>query len=325
MRVVAISILCVVSLLAAPTCVIGQEQKGTMARVGYIRSGTQETDPYREAFRRGMRDLGYVEGRNVAFVFRYYGTEVGKVSALTAELARSKVDVIAVGGVAAVRAARAVTRTVPVVMLANDPVGSELISSLTRPGDNITGIAMLSPEITGKRLELLKEFFKPARIAIVQNPDSPAHSGTVKAIEPVARALGVTLRVFEVRKAEEIGPALEIMKQWPADAAVVLDDAALIALRTPLAEQAVQRRIPLVCGYREMAQAGCLFAYSPNLATAWQRMANYVDKILKGAKAGDLPVEQPTHFELVINLKTAKTLGLAIPPALFARADEVIQ
>ena len=137
--------------------------------------------------------------------------------------------------------------------------------------------------------------------------------------------MGVALRVFEVRKAEEIGPALEIIKQWPANAAVVLDDSALIALRAPLAEQALQRRIPLVCGFREMVQAGCLFSYSANLAVAWRRMANYVDKILKGAKAGDLPVEQPTHFELVINLKTAKTLGLAIPPALYARADEVIQ
>jgi putative tryptophan/tyrosine transport system substrate-binding protein len=319
-------LLSIIALLATSFVGVAQEP-GKMPRVGYARSGTFDNDPYREPFVRGMREHGWIAGRNIAFEFRNYGDDYGAVASVMNDLLRSKVDVIVVGGTPAVRAAQAATRTVPIVMGAiNDPIGSGFIQSLARPGGNITGMALLSPELTAKRLELFKEIIPHAsRIAILKNPDNFGHSPILKEVELAAHSLGFALLILEARRSEDFNPAFAAMRQWPTDGVIALDDAAFIAGRVELAAQAIRHRLPLVCGFRELAQAGCLFTYAVRVADMWHRSASYVDKILKGAKPADLPVEQPTKIELVVNLRTAKALGLEIPATLLACADEVIE
>jgi len=303
------------------------QQAGKTPRVGYIRAGTPNTDLVREEFVRGMRDLGYVEGRNIAYEFRYYGDDIESLPALIHNLLNAKVDVIVAGGIAAIRAAQAATQSIPIVMGAvSDPLGIGLIAGLARPGGNTTGLSILSTELTGKRLEVLKEVMPQAvRIAILQHPGNPGHPKYIKEIESTAGVLSFTHRIFEARGSEEFAPSLTLMRAWPADAIFVLDDATFIASRASLAQAAAHQRLPLICGFREMTEAGCLFSYSVSLKDTWYRSASFVDKILKGAKPSDLPVQQGTKFEFVINLKTAKALGLDAPPTLLARADEVIE
>jgi ABC-type uncharacterized transport system substrate-binding protein len=302
------------------------QQPDKTSRVGYIRAGTSNNDPYQEAFERGMRDLGYVEGRNIAFEFRHYGDDVGSIPSLISDLLRAKVDIIVVGSGPAVRAAQAATQTIPIVMIAADPLGLGLIAGLARPGGNTTGLALLSAELTMKRLELLREVMPQAvRIAILQQPANPAHSLFIKEIEPTAALFGLTYRILQVRGLEDFEPSFALMREWPADAVIVLDDSVFISYRAVVAESAARHRLPLICGYQEMTQAGCLFSYAVSLKDMWYRSATYVDKILKGAKPSDLPVQQGTKFEFVFNLKTANALGLSVPPTLLARADEVIE
>jgi putative tryptophan/tyrosine transport system substrate-binding protein len=208
----------------------------------------------------------------------------------------------------------------------SDPIGAGFVQTLARPGGNITGFALLTPELATKRLELIKEFMPTAtRIAILKNPDNSAHAMIVKEVAPAVRSLGVELRVFEARSPEHLEPAFEAMQQWQSHAAIALDDSVFIASRAQLAAQAINHRLPLVCGFREAVQAGCMLAYSASLAEMWYRSAGYVDKILKGAKPADLPVQQGTQFELVINLKTAKAIGFTIAEPFLVRADEVIE
>jgi len=303
------------------------QQPGKTPRVGYIRAGTLDNDPYREEFVRGMRDLGYVEGRNIAYEFRHYGDDVESIPALIGDLLRANVDIIVVGGTAALRAAQTATQSIPIVMGAvSDPLAVGLIAGLARPGGNTTGLSVLSTELTVKRLELLKEVMPQAvRIAILQQPANPAHPIFIKEIEPTAGLLGFNYRILEVPGSEEFESNFAMMRQWPADAIFVLDDATFIAYRAGIAEAAARHRLPLICGFREMADAGCLFSYSVSLKDTWYRSATFVEKILKGAKPSDLPVQAPTKFELVVNLKTAKAIGLHIPPAFPLRADEVIE
>jgi putative tryptophan/tyrosine transport system substrate-binding protein len=303
------------------------QQAGKTPRVGYIRAGTPNNDPFREEFVRGMRDLGYVEGRNIAYEFRHYGDDVESIPSLISDLLRAKVDIIAAGGNAAVRAAQTATQSVPIVMGAvSDPMGLGLIAGLARPGGNITGFSVHFTELTGKRLELLKEVMPQAvRIAILQKPGNPAHPMFIKEIESTAGLLGFNYRVLEAPGSEDFELNFALMRKWPADAIFVLDDATFIAYRAGIAEAAARHRLPLICGFREMAEAGCLFSYSVSLKDMWYRSASFVDKILKGAKPSDLPVQQATKFELVINLKTAKTLGLDVPWQLQQLADEVIE
>jgi len=303
------------------------QQAGKTPRVGYIRAGTLDNDPYREEFVRAMRDLGYVEGRNIAYEFRHYGDDAESIPALTSDLLRAKVDIIVVGGTAALRAAQTATQSIPIVMGAvSDPLGVGLIAGLARPGGNTTGLSVLSTELTVKRLELLKEVMPQAvRIAILQQPANPAHPVFVRRIEPTAGVLGFNYRIFEAPGSEDFDPNFVLMRQWPADAIFVLDDATFIAYRAGIAEAAARHRLPLICGFREMAESGCLFSYSVSLKDTWYRSASFVDKILKGAKPSDLPVQQSTKFEFVINLKTAKALGIEVPSGLTARADEVIE
>ena len=295
-------------------------------RVVYIRAGTPNNDPFREAFVRGMRDLGYVEGRNIAFEFRNYGDDVDSIATHISDLLQAKADIIVAGGTAAVQAAQAATQNIPIVMAAvADPLGSGLVASLARPSGNTTGLTLQSAELTTKRLELLKEVMPQAvRIAILQQPGNPAHPMFIKEIEPSAGSLALTYRIFEARGSEDFERSFALMRQWPADAVSVLDDSTFISYRRVMAEAAARQRLPLICGFREMTEAGCLFSYSASLKDMY-RSATFVDKILKGAKPSDLPVQQGTKFELVVNLRTAKALGFQIPDQLLARADEVIE
>ena len=310
---------------AWPVAVRAQQPDKT-PRVGYIRAGTANNDPYREAFVRGMGDLGYVEGRNIAFEFQYYGDDVGSIASRISDLLRAKVDIIVAGGTTAVRVAQAATQTIPIVMIAADPLGGGLISGLARPGGVTTGLALLSTELTVKRLELLKEVMpQAARIAILQQPGNPLHSMFIDEIKPTANSLTLTYRIFEASKSEDFERSFALMREWSADAVVVLDDPAFISYRAVMAQSAARHRLPLICGFKEMTQAGCLFSYSVSLKDMWYRSATYVDKILKGAKPSDLPVQQGTKFEWVINVKSAKSLGLEVPATLLARADEVIE
>jgi putative ABC transport system substrate-binding protein len=302
------------------------QQPDKTPRVGYIRSGTPNSDPYREPFVRGMHDLGYVEGRNIAFEFRHYGDDVGSIPSLISDLLRAKVDIIVAAGTPAIRAAQAATHTIPIVMIAADPLGSGLIAGLARPGGNTTGLALLSAELTAKRLELLKEVMPQAiRIAILRHPGDPAHAVFINEIDPTAGSLALTFRIFEASRSEDFDRSFALMREWRADAVIVLDESVFISYRAVMAEFAARHHLPLICGFQEMTQAGCLFSYSTDLKDMWYRSATYVDKILKGAKPSDLPVQQGTKFEFVINLKTANALGLTVPPTLLARADEVIE
>jgi putative ABC transport system substrate-binding protein len=312
---------------AATWPLAARAQAGKIPRVGYIRAGTPNNDQVREEFVRGMRDLGYVEGRNITYEFRYYGDDVESIPSLINDLLRAKVDVIVAGGAPAIRAAQTATQNIPIVMGAvSDPLSIGLIAGLASPGGNTTGLSILSTELTVKRLELLKELMPQARrIAILQQPANPGHPMFINEIGPTAALFGFTYRIWEARGSEDFESGFALMRAWPADAAFVLDDASFIATRAAMAAAAARHRLPLICGFREMAEAGCLFSYSVSLKDTWYRSASFVDKILKGAKPSDLPVQQATKFELVINLKTAKALGLEVPPTLLARADEVIE
>jgi putative ABC transport system substrate-binding protein len=303
------------------------QQAGKAPRVGIIRAGTPNNDPFLGEFVRGMRDLGYVEGRNVTYEFRHYGDDVESIPSLIDDLLRAKVDVIVAGGSPAVRAAQAATRSIPIVIgAAADPLGLGLVASLARPGGNTTGLSVMSAELTVKRLELLKEVMPQAvRIAILQQPDNSAHPIFIKEIEPAAALLGLAHRVFQARGSEDFESSFALMWAWPADVVLVLDDATFIAYRAVMAEAAARHRLPLICSVREMTEAGCLFSYSVDLNDTWYRSATFVDKILKGAKPSDLPVQQGTKFEFAVNLKTARALGFDISPTLLARADEVIE
>jgi len=275
---------------------------------------------------RGMRDLGYVEGRNVTYEFRHYGNDVESIPSLISDLLRAKVDVIVAGGTAAIRAAQTATQSIPIVMGAADALGSGLIASLARPGGNTTGLSIVATDLTAKRLELLKKVMPQAiRIVILQQPGNPLHSMFIKEIEPAAGLLGFSFRILQARGSEDFEPSFALMRAWPADAVFVLDDAIFIASRAAMAASAARHRLPLICGAREMTEAGCLFSYSASFTDTWYRSATFVDKILKGAKPSDLPVQQATKFELVINLKPARALGLEVPPTLLALADEVIE
>ena len=312
--------------VAAWPLVARAQQSGKIPRVGYIRPGTQDNDAYREEIVRAMRDLGYVEGRNIPYEFRYYGDDVESISSHVSDLLRAKVDIIVAGGASAVRAAQAATQSIPIVMVAADPLGVGLIAGLARPGGNTTGLSVLSTELTVKRLELLKEVMpQAARIAILQRPGNPAHPMFIKEIEPAARLLGLTYRIFEARASEDLESSFAPIRAWPADAIFVLDDPTFIAARADMAKEAARQRLPLICGFREMTEAGCLFSYSVSLKDMWYRLATFVDNILKGAKPSDLPIQQGTKFEFVINLKTARTLGVKFSDNVLSLADEVIE
>jgi len=316
-------------LLAAPPAAHAQ-QPVRVPRVGYL-SPNSPSDPARqrrlEAFRQGLRELGYVEGQNIAVEPRWAEEKYDRLPALAADLVHLKVDVIVAVGVPATRAAQQATRTIPIVMaMVIDPVATGLVATLARPGGNVTGQSLVAPELVGKQLELLKEVVpKVSRVGLLWNPANPGSAPQLREAEVAARALGVRLQPLEARGPQEIDSAFAAMTRERAGALVVLVDAIFTSQRTQIAELAAKRRLPAVYGLREHAEAGGLMVYSANPLDLERRAATYVDKILKGRKPADLPVEQPTRFELVINLKTAKALGLTFPPSVLVRAEEVIR
>ena len=309
-------------LLAAPLAASAQQSPGKSARIGLLGDVPSFLD---EAFRQGLRELGYVEGQNIAIEHRSPEWKYERLPGLAADLVRLKMDVIVAASPAATEAAKRATSTIPIVFtVSGDPVADGFVASLARPGGNITGLATIGPELVGKQLEILKSVApKISRVAVLQNPNS--RRGVLRQAEGAARALGLQLLILEARTPSEIEAAFAAMTSQRADGLLVLRDAVFRAQRAQITALAAKNRLPAVYGLREEAEAGGLIAYGASVPQLYRRAATYVDKILKGAKPGDLPVEQPTQFELVINLKTAKTLGLTIPPSLLLRADQVIE
>jgi putative ABC transport system substrate-binding protein len=315
-------------VLAAPLVAEAQQK---IPRIGFLGLNPGANPHLIEAFRQGLRDLGYVEGRNVVIEYRSAEGKLERLPALAAELVALKVDVLVTGGgTPTALAAKQATKTLPIVFTsAADPVTDGLVTSLARPGGNITGSSNFTPELVGKCLEHLKQAVPGAsRAAVLWQPRASAERtdrDMLKAADVAARALGVRLQFAEAREPADIDKAFSDMTRARADALTVWGNAMLVGERRRLVNLAAKHRLPAVYSLREFVDAGGLMAYGPELADLFRRAATYVNKILKGAKPADLPVEQPTKFELVINLKTAKALGLTIPPSLLGRADAVIQ
>ena len=297
-------------------------------RIGVLHAGSQAiASQLAAAFRQGLREHGYVEGQNVVVEVRFGEGRAERISEIAAELVRLKVDVIVTSTDVGIAAVKQQTQTIPIVMVnSTDPVGTGFVASLARPGGNVTGLTLISPELSAKRLELLKEVVPGlSRVAIMWNPDARGAVLDYKETESAARSLRLQLQAVEVSHADDFDRAFSALTTGRAEALIVVGSAFAFTNQGRIASLALKHRLPTMYGSRDHVDAGGLIAYGPNLADAWRRAATYVDKILKGAKPGELPVEQPTKFELVINLKTAKALGLTIPPSLLRRADEVIQ
>jgi ABC-type uncharacterized transport system substrate-binding protein len=324
------SILVAVMLLALGVAVEAQQPK-KVPRIGYLSSSDSATDStLSEAIRLALRERGYIEGQNIVIEYRYAEGKVDRFSELATELVRFKVDVIVVaGGPVWVRAAKNATKTIPIVMMGTgtDPVVAGLVESLARPGGNVTGLTLLSEELGGKRLELLKEAVpKLARVAVLYNPATPGTVLEVKEALPVAaRPLGLTLRSWELRDADAIEKVFAALKKERPDGLYVPSGLLMRANVKRIAGFALKSRLPSMYSDRQAVDVGGLMSYGADIADNYRRVAYFVDRILKGARPADLPVEQPTKFELVINLKTAKQIGLTIPPNVLARADKVIK
>ncbi len=317
-------------LLAAPLAA-GAQQAGKIARIGYLSLDGATSAGTREAFLQGLRDLGYVEGRNVVIQYRDAKGKPERLPALAAELVALKVDVILAGGTLHALAAKQATRILPIVFAAAEPVSSGLVTSLARPGGNVTGVSVFTQEeLVGKRLELLKLAVPGvSRVAVHWQPggygEERAEKDMLKGAEVAGRALGVRLQIVEARGPADLDRAFSEMTGARAGALTVVTSSMFFSERSRLVGLAAKNRLPAVYGGREFVAAGGLIGYGLNTSDLFRHAATYVNKILKGAKPGDLPIEQPTKFELMINLKTAKALGLTIPPSLLLRADQVIE
>src|ERR1043166_8336203 len=304
------------------------QQATKVPRIGYLTAQSPLSVAARvEAFRQGLRELGYVEGKNIIIEWRYAEGKLDRSPGLAAELIGLKVDVIVSGGPQTSRVAKKATATIPIVMgFDNDPVGNGFVSSLARPGGNITGLSSLAPEISGKQLELLKEIVpKLSRVAVFENSNEPANPQSVKEIELAAGVFGVQLQHVDVIGPKDIETAFRLATKGRAEAILSLNSPVLNSQRKEVADLAVKSRLPAIYGNGEHVEAGGLMYYGANTPELFRRAATYVDKILKGAKPRDLPVEQPKKFGLIINLKAAKQIGLTIPPNVLARADRVIK
>jgi putative ABC transport system substrate-binding protein len=314
----------VVAALFAPGATHAQPA-GKVWRVGVLLS--VGGDPRYQAFQQRLRELGYVEGQNVAFDWRRADGRLDRLPELAAELVRLKVDVIVADVTPAIRAAMQATSTVPIVMgMAADPVGSGLVSNLARPGRNVTGVSLMLADVSAKRLQLLKNALpRISRVAVLWNPGVPWHKAMLAEVEPAARSLGLQLLPVAVERPGELEAAFSAMAREKGDAAFLGDSPMFASHRTRLIDLAAKHRLPMIFGSREWVTAGGLMSYGPSFSDMFGQAAVYVDKILKGARAADLPVEQPTKVELVINLKTARALGLTIQPPVLARADQIIQ
>jgi putative ABC transport system substrate-binding protein len=321
-------LLLALALLAAPLAA-GAQPTATVRRIGYLDQGSAVGNrPYLEALRLGLRELGWVEGRTIILEPRFAEGKTDQLPALAAELARLKMDVIVTWSTPAALAAKHATSTIPIVIgFAADPVGSGIIGSLAHPGGNITGWTHLGLELRAKYLELLKEAVPRAgRFGVLWNPANQVHRPSLKVIEAAAQRLKVDLHLAGVQQASELEPAFSAMAARRVEALVVFPDGLFIAERPRILALAARYRLPAMYGVREYTEEGGLMAYGAKLTDMQRKVsAAIVDRILKGARPGDLPVEQPGTFELVVNLRTARTLGLTIPPSLLVRADEVIE
>jgi ABC-type uncharacterized transport system substrate-binding protein len=313
-------------LVTAPFAARAQ-QPDKVYRIGYLFYGSPGPSPELDAFRQGLRDLGCIEGQNTTIEYRFANGEVGRLPGLAAELVGLKPDVIVTPGTPAALAAKQATGTIPIVFAGvADAVGAGLVSSLARPGGNVTGLTAISAELGGKRLELLKEVApKASRVAVLYNPADQSNVLVLKGLKEAAPALGLTLLPLEARKPGDFGGAYAAMTRKRAQALFGAAGVLTTEHRKAIVDLAARSRIPAMWGDREFVEAGGLMSYAVNFYDQIRRAATYVDKILKGARPADLPVEQPTKFDLVINMKTAKTLGLTIPQSLLLRADELIQ
>jgi len=324
----ALTVVLVLGLLAAPLAAEAQQASG-LRRIGYLGISSPSMEPhYVEAFRQQLRTVGYIEGQHIAIEYRWAEGRDDRLPSLAAELVRLDPVVIVTTGTPGTLAAMQATKTIPIVMASSaDPVRSGIVASLAQPGGNVTGFTILGPELEGKRMELLEQAVpRFSRVAGLWNPANPGITYYLEATQAAGRALHVTVGpVVEVRRVEELENAFSAIANARPDALAVLADRSLLAHRRRIVEFAAARRLPGMYPYGEYVDAGGLMSYAPSNPELFRGAATYVDKILKGAKPGDLPVQEPTKFELVINLKTAKTLGLRIPQSLLLRADRVIQ
>jgi putative ABC transport system substrate-binding protein len=302
------------------------QQTGKSHRIGFLstRSGLSEQD---EVFRQGLRELGYVEGRNLIIEYRWAAGKEERIAELAADLVRLKVEIIVAAGGPSIEAAKRATSTIPIVMAAvADPVGLHLVDSIARPGGNVTGLTLMSTELAAKKLQLLREFLpKATRVAILSGGSVSAMSLYLEQMRAAAQQMGIQLFVQEVGEAGQLPAAFAAMQRDRVHALIVRISTLILDQRQRVADLAAQHRLPAMYETRSFVDAGGLVSYGPNVPEMYRRAAFYVDRILRGAKPADLPIEQPTKFELIINLQAAKAIGLTIPQALLVRADQVIQ
>lgn len=321
-------IILVCGLLWAPLTAVEAQQPPKVPRIGFLSAASPSSVSARyEAFRQGLRELGYVEGKNIVIESRYAEGRVDRLSGLAAELLRLKVDVIVSAGPAVTRPTKEATSTIPIVMaFDDDPVGSGFVASLARPGGNITGLATLAPEISGKHLELLKEIVpRLSRVAVIGDSSRAGNAQALREVELAAGAFGVQLQYLDVQCPKDFETAFRAANKRRADAVLVLASPVFAVHRTQLADLAMKHRVPAIYPASQYVEDGGLMTYGVSIIDLFRRAATYVDKILKGARPAELPVEQATRFELVINLKAAKQIGLTIPSTLLFQADKVIK
>ena len=325
MKKILVSILAVVILAFVHLAEAQQPKK--VSRIGFLAATPSGSSDRTETFRQGLRELGYVEGKNIIIEYRRAEGQFERLPDLAAELVHLKVDVIVASGAASTRRAKEATATIPIVMASdNDPVGSGFVASLGRPGGNITGLSQMAPDLAGKRLELLKEIIpRLSRLVVLGELNNPGNAQTLKETELAAVGFGVHLQVLDVRDPKAIENGFQAASKGHADAVLVLGGPVATSQRGHIAELAAKSRLPAMYPQSDYMDAGGLMFYGPSISDLFRRAATYVDKILKGAKPADLPVEQPTKFELIINLKAAKQIGLRIPPNVLVRADKVIK
>src|SRR5215510_1902008 len=323
-----ISLWLMAAIILATVSLAEAQQPSKVPHIGYLVLNTLSSQVARmEAFRQGLREIGYVEGKNVVIDWRSADGKLGRLSALAAELVRLKVDIIVTTGPTPTRAAKEATSTIPIVLTNDpDPVANGFVVSLARPGGNITGLSSFAPELSGKRLEILREVVpKLSRVAVLGTSTRTGSAQVQKEIEPAAKAFKVQLQYLDVSDSKAIETAFLAASKGRADGVLTLPSGSLFSQRPKIADLAVKNRLPAIYYQRQFVEDGGLMFYGVSVTDLDRRAATYVDKILKGAKPADLPVEQPTKFEFIINLKAAKQIGLTIPPNVLARADRVIR
>ena len=326
MRLIGLAVMLTVNLVLAPLIGEAQQAMGRTPRIGWL--ATSAPGPFDKAFREGLRERGYIEGQNTAIEWRSVNGDFARLSTAAAELLGLNVDIVVASGTPAALALQKLTTATPIVMVAGiDPVQARLVASLARPGANLTGLTRITPEMAGKRLELLKEAFPQlSRVAVLWHGlSNPSTASILKELGAAATALGLSIQSLELRSAADLDGAFSAISQQQAGGIVTVQDGFTNSQRSRIIALVAKSRLPGMYESRDWADAGGLIAYGPSDSDLYRRAATYVDKILKGAKPADLPVEQPTKFELVINLKTAQALGLSIPQSLLVRADELIQ